>query len=95
MLLSVSPMISVCLERAREAREKIAASRFEQDRAFWAEMERRWLALSYSYELSERLDTFMTNLEGGSPGSRSTAARLPGMHLRCGNPRRRRPSRGH
>jgi hypothetical protein len=94
MLLSVSPMISVCLERAREARENIAASQFDQDRTFWAEMERRWLALSYSYELSERLDTFMTNLGGGSPRSGSTTAGFPGMPARCGN-RGRRPFRGH
>jgi hypothetical protein len=62
MLLSLSPMVAVALERAQEAREWAAAATDQDDRQFWREMERRWMVLAQSYELAERTDTYLAEL---------------------------------
>jgi hypothetical protein len=62
MLLALSPMVAVALERAREARERAAAAADEDERHFWREMERRWMKLVQSYQVVARTDDFMGSM---------------------------------
>jgi hypothetical protein len=62
MLLALSPMVAVALERAQEARERAAAAAEEDERHFWREMERRWMKLAQSYEVVARTDDFMDSM---------------------------------
>jgi hypothetical protein len=58
MLESLSEQIRDCYEHAEECARKAAAQsnpRLKQD---FLDMERRWLALAKSYELSRRLTDF-------------------------------------
>ena len=64
MLQALSPMVSVALTRAHEARDMAAAASNGTDRRFWREMERRWMRLARSYEMSERLDAFVLHRTG-------------------------------
>jgi len=67
MLLKLSNEISECYRNAEEARRRAEASVDVATRADYLDMERRWLFLARSYELSERLSSFT----GGRPRDRS------------------------
>jgi len=58
MLQKVSEQIVYCYERASESRAKAAGACNEASQREYLEMERRWLALARSHELSERITTF-------------------------------------
>ena len=59
MLQAVSPKVVIALTRAHEARERAAADPPGPTQRFWRELERRWLLLAQSYQVSERIDTFL------------------------------------
>jgi hypothetical protein len=59
MLQSLSPMVAVALERAQEARDWQSAAKNEEELSFWREMERRWMALARSYDVSERVEEYV------------------------------------
>jgi hypothetical protein len=58
MLQALSPKVLVALTRAHEARERAAAAPDGPDQLFWRELERRWMTLAQSYQLTERIDAF-------------------------------------
>ncbi len=60
MLQALSPMVSVALTRAQEARDRASAASMGRDRRFWQEMERRWMKLAQSYETTERRGTLLS-----------------------------------
>jgi hypothetical protein len=53
MLLRALPQVKHCLDRAidcrHKAKEAVVAQRPEQ-RMFWTDMERKWIALAHSYD---------------------------------------------
>ena len=55
MLENLGAEIQECYRHALEARRKAEAARNESERDDFLNMERRWLSLARSYELSERL----------------------------------------
>ncbi len=59
MLKALSPKVLVALTRAQEAREQATTANVGGDRRFWRELERRWMLLAQSYEVTERIDTFL------------------------------------
>ncbi len=58
MLLKLSEQIVYCYERAGESRTQAANCLNERDKQEHLELERRWLTLARSYELSERIGRF-------------------------------------
>jgi hypothetical protein len=58
VLQRLSEQIAYCYERAGESRAIAASCSNERDRQEHLEMERRWLVLAGSYELSERIGDF-------------------------------------
>jgi hypothetical protein len=58
MLESVSEQIRECYEHAEDCARKAAAQTDQGLRQDFLDMERRWLALAKSYELSDRLGDF-------------------------------------
>jgi hypothetical protein len=60
MLQALSPMVAVALARAQEARERATAAGPGQDRQFWLEMERRWMMLAQSYQMTERVNALLS-----------------------------------
>ena len=52
MFVAVSPMVSMCLDRAREAHQEEAEAADRKFRGFWHEMELRRLVLAQGYEMS-------------------------------------------
>jgi len=58
MLESVSEQIRDCYEQAEECARKAAAQTDPGLKQDFLDMERRWLALSRSFELSQRLGNF-------------------------------------
>jgi hypothetical protein len=62
MLQKLSDQIAYCYERAGESRTKAADCSSECDREEHLEIERRWLLLAGSYELSERIGDFSDEL---------------------------------
>jgi hypothetical protein len=62
MLLRVADKVLVCLDHAAEARE-LALQESNPDRsAELRDAERRWLRLAESYQLSERIDDFISDV---------------------------------
>ena len=57
MLHNVSDQIALCYQRASECRAK-AENAFSETAGQYFDLERRWLMLARSYELSERLTSF-------------------------------------
>ena len=57
MLQALSPKVLVAVTRAQEARER--AELPGPDQVFWRELERRWMRLAQSDQLSERIDVFL------------------------------------
>ncbi len=53
-------MVAVALTRAQEARERANTASAGPDRRFWHEMERRWMKLARSYEMTERIETVLS-----------------------------------
>jgi len=58
MLQQLSDQIAYCYERAVESRASAGNCSNERNRQELLELERRWLALARSYELSERIGHF-------------------------------------
>ena len=58
MLESLSEQIRECYEHAEECARKAAAQSDPALKQDFLDMERRWLALARSYELSQRLGDF-------------------------------------
>jgi hypothetical protein len=58
MLESLSEQICECYEHAEQCARKAAAQTDLQLKQDFLDMERRWLALAKSYELSQRLGDF-------------------------------------
>ncbi len=63
MLQKISPQIANCYERAGESRARAAAAVNEVDKVEYLEIERRWIMLARSYELSERITGFSDELK--------------------------------
>jgi hypothetical protein len=59
MLVKVAEHIRVCLEQAREARERAAQVSDEAAKLDFQELEARWLRLAESYKFIEQLETFL------------------------------------
>ncbi len=58
-------MVAVALTRAQEARERASAAGPGPDRRFWHEMERRWMKLAQSYEMTERIGSLLSMICAG------------------------------
>jgi len=64
VLKASSQNVNFCYERALEAETRAEASRNPEDRRFYFDCEKRWLALAASYEYQERLAAFLQELRG-------------------------------
>jgi hypothetical protein len=76
MLNSLSEQIRDCYSHAEECGRKAAAQTDPQLKHDVLEMERRWLTLARSYELSQRLEDFSDEAgrrSGNLPSSRGKA----------------------
>jgi hypothetical protein len=58
MLQKISHQVANCYERAGESRARAAAADSEIDKTEFLNIERRWIMLARSYELSERITGF-------------------------------------
>jgi hypothetical protein len=58
MLLKTSAQVADCYERAGESRARAAAAANEIEKTEYLNIERRWIMLARSYELSERVSGF-------------------------------------
>jgi hypothetical protein len=58
MLRKISTQVADCYERAGESRARAAAAADENDKTEYLNIERRWIMLARSYELSERIMGF-------------------------------------
>src|SRR5215467_3742711 len=76
MLHKLSEQIAYCYQRASECRTKAADAADEAASQEYCELERRWLMLARSYELSERITDFTSEIQRRS----NTAASLLGWH---------------
>jgi hypothetical protein len=76
MLQKLSEQIAHCYQRASECRAKAANAVNEAASQEYYELERRWLMLARSYELSERITDFTCELQRRS----KLAASLLGWH---------------
>jgi hypothetical protein len=63
MLQKLSEQIGYCYQRASECRAKAADAVNEAASQEYYELERRWLMLARSYELSERITDFTGKLQ--------------------------------
>jgi hypothetical protein len=61
MLSSTTEKVRACYERAAEAKRRATEALTEQERAEFLEAESRWIKLSNSYELAERINAFLNN----------------------------------
>jgi hypothetical protein len=68
MLQGMSPQVRECLTKAAEARRKGDEASDKEIKAFWREMEERWIRLAASYQQVGRTDDFLKNARSG-PGS--------------------------
>jgi hypothetical protein len=62
VLQKLSDQIAYCYEQAGESRARASNCSNERDRHEHLELERRWLVLARSYELSERIEDFSGEL---------------------------------
>ncbi len=58
MFQKISTQVADCYERAGESRARAAAADDENDKTEYLNIERRWIMLARSYELSERMTGF-------------------------------------
>jgi hypothetical protein len=58
MFQKISTQVADCYERADESRARAAAAADENDKTEYLNIERRWIMLARSYELSERITGF-------------------------------------
>lgn len=63
MFQKISTQVADCYERAGESRAKAAAAVSESDKTEYLNIERRWIMLARSYELSERLTGFTEDVK--------------------------------
>lgn len=61
MLVKVAEHIRVCIEQAREARERFAQVDDGLLKADFNDLEARWLRLAESYKFIEQLEVFLTD----------------------------------
>jgi hypothetical protein len=61
MLVAVSPMATMCRDRAREAHRGEVAATNQKLRGFWHQMEHRWLVLAERYEMSHIMHSCVRN----------------------------------
>jgi hypothetical protein len=76
MLQKLSEQIAHCYQRASECRARATNAVNEAASQEYYELERRWLMLARSYELSERITDFTCELQRSS----KLAASLLGWH---------------
>jgi hypothetical protein len=65
MFVAVSPMVSMCRDRAREAHQGAADAADQKIRGFWQEMEHHWLSLAEGYEMSDIAHAFAHDRRNG------------------------------
>ncbi len=70
MLQNLSEEISLCYERAAEAKQRADRLLDPEAKADFLNMERRWLLLARSYEFGERLDDFTQEKRASSETGR-------------------------
>ena len=63
MFQKISTQVTDCYERAGESRARAAAAANENDKTEYLNIERRWIMLARSYELSERIGGFTDNVK--------------------------------
>ena len=63
MLQKTSKLVAQCHDRATECARSAKGAQTEEDRAFYLNMERRWLFLARSYEFTDRLGSISTELD--------------------------------
>jgi hypothetical protein len=63
MLQKTSELVADCHRRAFECNENAKAATNAEDRQFYLDMERRWLFLARSYELTDRLTTMSDDID--------------------------------
>jgi hypothetical protein len=80
MLQKLSEQIAHCYHRASECHAKAADAVNEAASQEYYELERRWLMLARSYELSERITDFTGELERRNGRSNKIAVSLLGWH---------------
>jgi hypothetical protein len=83
MLYGLSKQIVHCYMRADECRKLAALSQDESDRKFHTDREHAWLKLARSYELSERISRFSSELQ---KRSRLSWTEAPSIALEFGPP---------
>jgi len=77
VLKASSQNVKYCYERALEAEARADASRNPEERIFYYNCEKRWLALAASYEYQERLAAFLQELRGFVKAPICSACGLP------------------
>jgi|SRR5262245_4943099 len=77
MLQAANQDIRHCYERALEAEQRAANARNSEERRFYLDNEKRWLALAVSYEYQERLTAFLQELRGHVNAPLCPACGLP------------------
>jgi hypothetical protein len=65
MLQKFSAQVTDCYERAGESRALAAAAADENDKTEYLNIERRWIMLAHSYELSELFTGFAEEVKCG------------------------------
>ena len=61
MLSSTNDKVRACYERAAEAKRRATEALADEERAEFLEAKSRWLKLAASYELAERINTFLNS----------------------------------
>jgi hypothetical protein len=61
MLQRTNPKVSDCLDRAQAAHDRGAGSSDPEYRDACARIEQSWLQLAASYELTERIEDFLSS----------------------------------
>jgi len=64
MLRKTSAQVADCYERAGESRARAATATDEIEKTEYLNIERRWIMLARSYELSERVTGFNEEVKG-------------------------------
>jgi hypothetical protein len=73
MLNNLSEQIRDCYAHAEECARKAAAQTDPGLKQDFLDMEKRWLSLAKSYELSERLDDFSDSQQTATSATRPTS----------------------
>jgi hypothetical protein len=79
MLEKLSDQIRDCYAHATECARKAAAQTDPQLKQDFLDMERRWLTLAKSYELSQRLDDFSDETGRRAGRLPNSKGKVPGL----------------